>query len=87
MNKEKQENEENQTYQIGESVRIIYHVGSKREKREEIGIYARTEPDNFVFTSLKNPGSEIFVSRNHAKIEKLTEKEKLERLEKLVAAT
>ncbi|MBS3151649.1 hypothetical protein J4443_04680 [Candidatus Woesearchaeota archaeon] len=61
-----------ETYQKGERIKIIYDNG---KKGEEIGVYLRTDFEHYVFSSLTNPRAEIFVSRHHAKIKKLTKKE------------
>ncbi len=66
-------------YNKGEPVRIIYEVDPARR---EIGIFSRIESEHYVLTSLEDPRIEIFISRHHAKIEKLTgeERKQLEEL-------
>lgn len=68
-------------YQKGESVRVVYEVDPDRK---EIGIFSRIESEHYVLTSLEDPKMEIFVSRHHAKIEKLTGKER-KQLEELAS--
>ncbi|MBI2105800.1 hypothetical protein HYT56_03105 [Candidatus Woesearchaeota archaeon] len=65
MNKEK-----NEESMVGSPVLIVYeHDKSKKE----IGVLARIESNNYVFSSVYHPGREIYVSRRHAEIHPLSE--------------
>ena len=56
--------------EVGEPVRIIY----SRVKKEEIGVYLRTDSGNYVFSGVEK-GEERFVSRHHVRLEKLAKKD------------